>query len=155
MLAAHSPTVRYGASASPEKLPLLITSQTPLTPSPAPTTTTTAANPPHLGSSDAYNTSSSKKNVKETFTQGTPLFHHNRNNEVIANQTPSSQVQSPKTSRPKQPRPRPSYPPSPPRARRPLRAPPPARTSRTTTRSSGRCSAGRTRARRPWPTLRL
>ncbi|KFY81997.1 hypothetical protein V500_10918 [Pseudogymnoascus sp. VKM F-4518 (FW-2643)] len=44
--------------------------ETPPTTSPAPTTTTTAANPPHPGASDAYNTSSSKKNVKETFAQG-------------------------------------------------------------------------------------
>lgn len=58
------------------KLPLLITSQTsPKTPT-APNTTTTAANIPHPGA-DAYKTPtsrSSKKNVKETFAQGTHPF---------------------------------------------------------------------------------
>ncbi|OBT66114.1 hypothetical protein VE03_05103 [Pseudogymnoascus sp. 23342-1-I1] len=36
----------------------------------APTTTTTTANIPYLGASDSHNTTTSKKNVKETFTQG-------------------------------------------------------------------------------------
>ncbi|KFY29977.1 hypothetical protein V493_02181 [Pseudogymnoascus sp. VKM F-4281 (FW-2241)] len=49
--------------------------ETPATPSTAPTTTTTAANLPHPGASDSYNTTTSpsstkKKNAKETFAQG-------------------------------------------------------------------------------------